>query len=156
VKPTIKCLRALRHGNTGFALAELLLVLGLTGIMAGSAVPGIHRIQQEWSLWGSTRLVESSLLWARTHAIAANDSLAFIIDEGGRRCYWVTPNGTRFEYSVRQLPAGVSIIQAPKKPLRFYQHGNAVPAGTFVIRGQAGTYRVIVSVMGRVRVVRDP
>jgi Tfp pilus assembly protein FimT len=148
--------RAPNRDHPGFALAELLLVVGLIGVMAGGAVPGIHRMHLEWDLWGATRLVESSLLWARTHAISTNDSLVFIIDEGGRRIYWTAADGSRFENTVRRLPSGVSIIGSPKKPLRFYQHGNAVPAGTFVIQSGVGTYRVIVSVMGRIRVVRDP
>jgi Tfp pilus assembly protein FimT len=135
---------------------ELLLVLGLMGIIASGAAPGIHRINQEWALWGSVRLVESSLLWARTHAIAVNDSLTFVIDQEGRRFYWLTPDGMCYENSMRYLPAGVRIIQSPRKPLRFYQHGNAAPAGTFVIEGPAGRYRVVVSIMGRIRVLRDP
>jgi prepilin-type N-terminal cleavage/methylation domain-containing protein len=139
----------------GFGLVELLIVLGLTGILAASAVPGIHRINQEWALWGGARLLESSLLWARTHAIAANDSLVLVIDAGGRRFYWQDPSGARYDYSVRNFPAGVRIVQSPRRPLRFFQHGNAVPAGTFVIQGEAGVYRVVVSVRGRIRVQRD-
>lgn len=144
------------HLAAGFSLVELALVLGLMGIVAGSAAPGIHRINQEMALRGSVRLVESSLLWARTHAIATNDSLVFIIDQDGRRFHWQTPEGKRYENSVRILPAGISIISSPRRPLRFYQHGNAAPAGTFVIQGPAGTYRVVVSVMGRIRIQRDP
>ncbi len=141
--------------NIGTGLVELLVVLGLMGVMAGGAVPGAHRIRQEWTLWGGARLVESSLLWARGHAITANDSLTFIIDPGGRCFYWLSPDGSRYESSVRYLPSGVSIVKSPAKPLRFFQHGNAVPAGTFVIEGEAGLYRVVVSALGRVRVVRD-
>lgn len=133
----------------------MLIVLGLVGVMAGGASPGVHRIRQEWALWGSAHLVESSLLWARAHAIASNDSLTFIIDLNGSRFYWLAPDGTRYDNSIHNLPPGVSIVKSPLKPLRFFQHGNAVPAGTFVVQGQAGTYRVVVSVMGRVRVVRQ-
>jgi hypothetical protein len=122
--------------------------------MAAGAVPGAQRIRQEWELWGSAHLVESSLLWARAHAIATNDSLIFIIDQNGSRFYWIEPGGTRYEDSVHYLPAGIRIIQSPQKSLRFYQHGNAVPAGTFVLQGPPGTYRVIVNMMGRVRVLR--
>jgi Tfp pilus assembly protein FimT len=136
-------------------LVEVIIVLGLLGIMAGSAVPGIHRINQEWALWGSAHMLETSLLWARNHAIAANDSLILMVDQDGRCFYWQDPGGTRYESSVRYFPAGVRIVQSPRRPLRFYQHGNAVPAGTFVIQGSAGTYRVVVNVMGRVRVQRD-
>ena len=133
----------------------MLIVLGLIGIMAGGAAPSLHRMNQEWALYGGVRLIESSLLWGRMHAIAANDSLIFTIDDNGRRFYWLDPSGTRYENSVCYLPPGVFIIQSPRKPLRFFQHGNAVPAGTFVIQGPTGTYRVVVSVAGRVRVQRD-
>jgi Tfp pilus assembly protein FimT len=139
----------------GVGLVEVIIVLGLLGIMAGSAAPGIHRINQEWALWGGAHMLETSLLWARNHAIAANDSLVLMIDQDGRRFYWQDPAGTRYESSVRYFPAGVRIVQSPRRPLRFYQHGNAVPAGTFVIQGSAGTYKVVVNVMGRVRVQRD-
>jgi Tfp pilus assembly protein FimT len=140
---------------SGVGLVEVLVVLGLLGVMAGGAVPGMHRINQEWALLGGTRLVEGSLLWARTHAISANDSLIFVIDEDGRRFYWLGPDGSRFESSVRYMPAGIRITSSPRKPLRFYQHGNAAPSGTFVVEGAAGIYRVVVSVLGRIRVQRD-
>ncbi len=144
-----------RHDSPGQGLVELLVVLGLAGILAGGAVPGIRRISREWELWGCAHMLENSLQWARMHAISANDSLALIIDEDGRRFYWTDPEGRRYENSVRTLPAGVRIASSPRRPLRFYQHGNAVPAGTFVVQGAAGSYRVIVNVAGRIRMQRD-
>ncbi len=140
--------------SRGFGLIEVLVVLGLAGVAAGTAVPGIHRMQQEWSLWGGTHMLETSLLWARGYAISSNDAMVLIIEPDGRGFHWQDPGGARYSLSARQLPAGVRIVQAPKRPLRFYQHGNAVPAGTFVLQNEVGTYRVIVSVMGRVRVAR--
>jgi prepilin-type N-terminal cleavage/methylation domain-containing protein len=139
----------------GFGLLELVIVLGLIAIIAASAVPGMHRINQEWALWGGARLLESSLLWARTHAIAANDSLALMIDNGGARFYWQDPTGARYQSSIRLLPAGVRITQAPRRPVCFFPRGNAVPAGTFVVQGATGSYRVVVSALGRIRVQRN-
>jgi type II secretory pathway pseudopilin PulG len=139
----------------GIGVVEVLVVLALLGVMAGGAVPGVHRINQEWALLGGTRMIESSLLWARMRAIAANDSLAFIIEQEGKLFYWREPDGTKISSTEHWLPAGIRIISSPKKPLRFYQHGNAVPAGTFVVQGAAGTYRVIVNVQGRIRIQRD-
>lgn len=150
-----KRLKRRSYRQSGASLIEVLVVLGLVGIMATGAAPGIHRINREWALFGGTRMVESSLLWARTHAISANDWMSFIIDDGGRRFYWLDPEGTRYEASVRYLPPGVRITQFPRRPLRFFQHGNAVPAGTFVIQGEAGTYKVVVSALGRIRVERS-
>ncbi len=146
---------AFSHRSRGQGVVELLVVLGLAGIVAGGAAPGIRRISQEWELWGSAHMLETSLQWARLHAISSNDSLALMIDENGRRFYWVDAGGVRYDNSVRQLPAGVRIVQSPRRPLRFYQHGNAVPAGTFVVQGAAGTYRVVVNVGGRIRMQRD-
>jgi type II secretory pathway pseudopilin PulG len=139
----------------GFALLELVFVSGLIAIMAAIALPGMKRINQEWTLWGGTRLLESSLLWARAHAITANDSLSLVVDSEGYRIYWQDSAGTRYLGSIRTLPAGVRITQAPRRPLCFFPRGNAVPAGTYVVQGQAGSYRVIVSAMGRVRVMRN-
>jgi Tfp pilus assembly protein FimT len=145
----------MRRDEAGVGLVEAAVVLGLIGILAGAAVPGIHHIRQEWALWSGARLLESSLLWARMHAIATNDSLVLIIEDGGGGFHWEEPGGARYELSARRFPAGVRVIQSPRRPLRFYQHGNAAPAGTFVLAGEAGRYRVVVSFLGRVRVERN-
>jgi len=145
----------LTRNSSGTGVVEMLVVLGLLSIMAGAAAPGAQRMHQEWVLWGSTHALESSLLWARTHAISQNDSLALIVESGGKRYYWQDPDGGRYDYSVRDLASGVAIVQSPRRPLTFFPRGTAVPAGTFVVQSQAGTYRVVVSVMGRVRVQRD-
>jgi type II secretory pathway pseudopilin PulG len=145
----------MKHCARGYGLLELVIVLGLVAIITAAAVPGVHRIQQEWALWGGAHLVESSLQWARTHAISANDSLSFMIDRNGTRIGWQDPGGTRFHSSTRVLPPGVRIAQAPRRPVCFFPRGNAVPAGTFVVQGAAGSYKVVVSSMGRIRVQRD-
>jgi len=145
----------MKHCARGYGLLELVIVLGIVAIITAAAVPGIHRINQEWALWGGARLVESSLLWARTHAISANDSLSFMIDSNGTRICWQDPGGARFHSSTRILPPGVRIAQAPRRPVCFFPRGNAVPAGTFVVQGAAGSYKVVVSSMGRIRVQRN-
>jgi Tfp pilus assembly protein FimT len=133
----------------------MLVVIFLIGIMAAVAVPGIHRIRLEWELWGGAHLLENSLFWARTHAITSNDSLILCVEEEGRVFYWTDPDGSRFDLSLRRLPPGVRIVQSPSRQLRFYQHGNAAPAGSFVIQGNAGSYRVVVSILGRIRLQRE-
>ena len=140
--------------DRGYSLLEMAVVLGLLAIIVAGALPGIGRIHQEWALWGGTRLLENSLLWGRIYAVSSNDSLVLAIDPAGRSWCWQDAGGNRYENSVRDLPAGVAIIQTPRRPLRFYQHGNAAPAGTFVVQGKAGSYRVVVSIMGRIRVER--
>ncbi len=128
------------------------MTLTLTGIVLTAAVPGVHRMTQSFALIGAGRIVETSLQWGRSHSISANTSLAFMVDEDGKRIYWAdSRSGDRFDGSVRHLPGSARITSSPKRPLRFYQKGNAVPAGTFVIQNDAGTFRVIVSPAGRIR-----
>ncbi len=141
---------------TGFTLVECLVTLTLAGVVLTAAVPGVQRMTQSFALMGATRMVEVSLQWGRSHAIAGNTSLAFIVDTDGKSFCWVDGrSGERFEGTVRFLPARVQITSSPKRPLRFYQKGNAVPAGTFVIQGDAGTFRVVVNPAGRIRTQKD-
>jgi Tfp pilus assembly protein FimT len=121
-----------------------------------ASLPNFTRLHQEWALWGGARLVESSLQWGRAHAVTANTSMVFIVADEGREFYWLDGySGEKFVSSHCILPGQIRISASPRKPLRFYQHGNAVPAGTFVIEGQNGQYRVIVNAGGRIRVQRN-
>jgi len=101
-------------------------------------------------------MMEASLQWGRNYAISSNTSTALIVGSDGRRFYWTDARtGERYGASERHLPGQVRISSSPRRPLRFYQRGNAVPAGTFVIQGEGGSYRVIVSPAGRIRTQKD-
>jgi type II secretory pathway pseudopilin PulG len=140
----------------GYSLAELVLVLACIAILISAAVPNITRLQDEWALLGGARILEASLQWGRMHAIAANTSLLFEVDSVRQEFCWADPvSGDHYENSVRLLPRGVRILSAPKRPLRFFPHGNAAPAGTFDLAGDAGSYSVIVTPGGRIRIQRN-
>jgi Tfp pilus assembly protein FimT len=140
----------------GFGLTELVVAVACMSLLVGVAVPNLHRLTQEWNLWGAAHLLESALQWGRMYAISANTSVVLQIDHGGARFYWADPR-TRaaYESSIRNLPAGVRIVSSPRRPLRFFPRGNAAPAGTIVVRGKAGQYRVVVNPAGRIRVQRE-
>ncbi len=142
--------------SKGYGLVELVIALACAAVVIASAVPDLFRLQKEWELWGGARLLESSLQWGRMHAIAANTSVVFQIDGGQRSFYWVDPLSKEpYAGSVRYLPGQVKIVKYPSKPLRFYPHGNAAPAGTYVLEGEAGSYSVIVAPGGRIRIERN-
>ncbi len=138
--------------SEGHSLVELLCVLACAAILLTVSVPNMAHLRQAWSLWGSARVLEASLQWGRMRAIAANAPVLFQIDESRQRFYWEDPaTGHPYEGSVRNLSRGVRIIKYPKRPLRFYQHGNAAPAGTYILENQAGSYSVVVTPGGRIR-----
>ena len=145
-----------RWSSAGFSLAEVAIVLACASILMAASLPNLNRLHQEWALWGSARLLESSLQWGRAHAVSANTSMVFTVADEGRGFYWLDGySGEKYERSHCILPGDVRISSSPRKPLRFYQHGNAVPAGTFVVEGRTGQYRVIVNPGGRIRVQRN-
>ena len=140
----------------GYSLIECLIVISCAGILVTIAAPHTQRMRQAWALWGGTTAIVYSLQWGRMHAVSSNTSMLFSVSEDGREYCWIDPeNGERYADSKHSLPDTVRIESAPKRPLRFYQHGNAVPAGTYVIQGKAGSYSVIVSPGGRIRVSRN-
>jgi hypothetical protein len=142
--------------SEGYSLAELLAVIACASILLAAALPNIARLQSEWALWGNARILEASLQWGRMHAIASNASLLFEVDDSRQRFCWVDPeSGESYSGSVRYLSHGVHIIACPKRPLRFYQHGNAAPAGTYMLAGKAGSYSVVVSPGGRIRIQKN-
>ncbi len=140
----------------GVTVVEALITLLCSAVLLGMAVPNLHRLQQRWALWGAAQVLDMSLQWGRMYAVSANAPLRFEIDSGGRGFHWSDPeSGERYEATVRVLPPGVRITGSPSQPLRFYQRGNAVPAGTYVLTGSTGSYRVIVNPAGRIRVQRN-
>jgi hypothetical protein len=142
----------LRSTDEAVSLLELAIVLACAAVILTLALPSADHIFQEWRLLGAARLMETSLLWGRMHAITGNQPLLFKIEPDGRGYYWMDATTLQqFGSSVRTLPGKIRIVHAPRRPLRFFQHGNAAPAGSYVLRGAAGEYRVVVSPAGRIR-----
>lgn len=140
----------------GYSILECLMVLSIIIILATIAVPNFRRLGQEWTLWGTARSIESSLQWGRMHAISSNTPILFnVFDSGSRYCWVDAASGEKYANTAHMLPHNIQIESAPGRPLRFYQYGNAVPAGTYVIRGEAGSYSVVVSPGGRIRIQRN-
>jgi Tfp pilus assembly protein FimT len=139
-------------GEFGYSLIELVIVLACATIMIAIALPSFSQFQREWALWGNAHSVENALQWGRMHAIASNAPILFEVSENGSRYGWIDPeSGASYSESFRFLTHGVRITSSPKRSLRFYPQGYAVPAGTYVIQADTGSYSVIVSPGGRIR-----
>ncbi len=147
---------ASRNSCEGMSLLELMMVFSCTVVLLAIAVPNFNKLLQEWTLWGAAHTLETSLRWGRLQAITANSAMMFVVAEEGKSYYWADPeSGARFERTVTCIPARVRLTGFPRRPLRFYPRGNAAPAGTYTLEGEAGTYRVVVSFVGRIRIQRD-
>jgi type II secretory pathway pseudopilin PulG len=148
--------RITAQSSGGHSLVELLVVLTCAAILLSMAIPNLARMHQEWILWGSVHSVEASLFWGRMHAISSNTPLVFEISEDKKSYYWADPeSGAPLITSVHTMPVGTRMAAYPKRSLRFYPRGNAVPAGTYTIEGESGSYSVVVSPGGRIRTQRN-
>jgi len=151
-----------RHGivvdneTAGYSLSELLIVVACTTILLASGMPGVARLHHDWTLWGAAKTLETSMQWGRMHAIAYNAPVIFHTDDVRQEFCWVdAASGETYAASLRRLPHGIRIVAAPRRPLRFYPHGNAVPAGTYTLAGDSGSYSVVVSPGGRIRTQKN-
>lgn len=139
----------------GFSLVEATVLSACAMLVLLASVPAVERLHQAWSLRAGTCLVESTLQWGRLHAITANASLMLEVDPAGKSTAWRDPeSGSAYDTAACHLPSDVRIVSAPSKPLRFFPRGNAAPAGSYVLKNRAGSYRVVVSPAGRIRVER--
>ena len=141
-----------KNNAHGFSLPELLIVAAIAAIIAAFTAPGFVRIQKGLSLWGSARMVETSLQWGRMRAISSNAPVLFEVGEDGEGFIWRDPSTDEsFETTARFLNSGTRIASSPRTPLRFYPRGNAVPSGTYRVEGETGSYSIIVTPGGRIR-----
>jgi Tfp pilus assembly protein FimT len=143
-------------GRAGATLVEVVIVLACAGILAIGAAPNFEKLRHEWNLWVAAHMLESTLQWGRMHAISSNSAVTVQVSSDGRSYQCADANtGERIDASVRHMPSAVRITGSPRTPLRFFQRGNAAPAGTYTLQGPAGQYRVIVNIAGRIRIQRD-
>ena len=141
-----------KNNHAGFSLTELLIVLTVTAIIISFAVPGFARILKVWSLWGSARMVETSLQWGKMRAITSNSPVLFEVAEDGQRFMWRDPaTGDIFATTARYMNSGTRIVSSPQTPLRFYPRGNAAPGGAYKVEGETGSYSIVVAPGGRIR-----
>jgi len=137
----------------GFSLIECAIAITCAATLLLAAVPAVEHIHQAWALWTGTCLMETTLQWGRFHSISANASLMLEVNAEGTVAAWRdTEAGSVYGERVHYMPRGVRIVSAPSKPLRFFPRGNAAPAGSYVLNNGAGSFRVVVSPAGRIRV----
>lgn len=75
-----------RHLEGGFTLVEVLLVVGLVGVLTGVAVPSLRKLAHSSALTSATNDVFSALLLARSEAIKHNSRVSLCKSEAGDAC----------------------------------------------------------------------
>lgn len=165
--------RNVRHytRQAGLTLVEAMVALGVSAVVAGTAVPGFQASIALRDLDGVAAQMETDIALARSAAVAANRTLriSFGNDATGT-CYVVHSGsagdcvcsgdglpvctGSALAWRSVSLPSGrpVSLTSNVRSMLIDPDKGTVTPTGTVRVAGNSGKgVNVVVNIMGRVR-----
>jgi prepilin-type N-terminal cleavage/methylation domain-containing protein len=143
--------------RSAFTLFELLVVLALLAIVAGTATLFYPAILANWRLDAAARQVVLDLQRVRLQAIAEGVShrLRFSLQVGTYRFQRRVKQTYEDDAPVASLPPGVTVAacSAVSSSITFHPRGHAGTFGTITLLGATGRQRqVIVDMVGRARI----
>jgi len=155
----------------GFTLIEACIVIAVTALVTGAAVPGLQAVLEGRRLSGAATLLATDIQYVRTEALARNrplrlsfhadgDSACYVIHTGtAAQCTCATEGAALCSEGAEQiktvhLPASERVgLQANVASVLFDPlHCTSTPAGTLREIGTQGReVRHVINIMGRVR-----
>ncbi|MCR4321217.1 MAG: GspH/FimT family protein [Candidatus Brocadiaceae bacterium] len=71
------------HTQEGFSLIEIIIVMVIIGVLAGTAIPVYIGMGPSIRLSGATRQIMGDLMWARMRAISENNDYVIVFGSAG-------------------------------------------------------------------------
>jgi len=132
-----------KQGNAGFTLVELMVVIGIIGLIAVMSIPNFNRYLNNWRLNGEAQQFASALRKARSIAVMKNIDVVFTFDRANDT-YWYFEDADRdgnldsnelqsetYEMSPRVTIAAYTLSN---QTLTFGSKGNTRESGTITLR----------------------
>jgi Tfp pilus assembly protein FimT len=139
-------------------LAEVVAALLVLALLAGVAAPGVNAALEGYRAGGAVAELYGAVHLTRARARTAGVMHALVLDPAGRTFRVVEdPGGTaRTVEGPHRLVDGA--IATSNAVIRFSPKGFAVPAGTITVRSGGETRRLVVNLLGRIRIAlgEDP
>jgi Tfp pilus assembly protein FimT len=145
-----------KRGARGIALVELALVLSLTGLGVGVAGPVVGRALDGFRVIGAAQDLYGAIHLTRARARSRGVMHALVIATDGRsfRVVEDPANAQATVFGPHVFTDGVTAFG--NTTIRFSPKGFAVPFGTITVRAGDETRRLVVNLLGRVRVDATP
>lgn len=147
-------LRGMRAESAGFSLIEILIVVALIAVLAGTAAPIVAEGVRQFAINSAGQQVASTIRTARFQAVARNTGLRVRFNYPAAGQYQVVDTASVAVGDVQLLPTGISF--GASTDLDISTAGRVTTAGTpltiVVTNGTAEHDRTItVSASGRVQ-----
>ncbi|HEV8673251.1 MAG TPA: GspH/FimT family pseudopilin [Methylomirabilota bacterium] len=140
------------RGARGVTLVELALVLAITTLGIGLAAPAVGRSLDSFRVAAATQDLYGAIHLTRAHARWRGVMHALVIERDGRT-FRIVEDPTRSPRTVfGPQPLGDGVVASGNSTIRFSPKGFAVPFGTITVRAGDETRRLVVNLLGRVRV----
>jgi Tfp pilus assembly protein FimT len=133
-------------------MAEVVVVVFVIALLVGIAIPTVGAALDDYRGHGATADLFAALHRTRARARATGVTHGLLLDGDGRAFRIVADPGGGAETveGPRELVDGA--VAAQNAPIRFSPKGFAIPAGTITIRSGSDVRRVVVNLLGRVRI----
>ncbi len=140
------------RGQRGVTLVELGTVLAVLAVGIGLVVPALGRAVPALRTRGAADDVYAAVHLTRQRARTTRVMHALVIERDGHAFRIVEDPGGRDRTVVGPAALVDEVVASENTTIRFSPNGYAVPAGTITVRSGGEVRRVVVSLLGRVRV----
>ena len=151
--------RIRNHSQSGFTLTEILVVVGIIGVMLLFSLPAIAERYKGYRVRTMANELSSDLRAARHTAITRRADVDFTVrDEGDSPANQYNYTNSKGIVRLVDMPEGIVITSAPASAITFERNGSLDgSAATIVLESQVSSdridqYTVNISIVGMVTV----
>jgi len=142
---------AIKMGNRGFTLIEMVIVMAILAIGLSIAIPGFNLIGRANAVKAEVRGLKNVLAKTRMDAVERNQSLTSTIDTTNKRCVVTDAGGATLSTTDFN---DVQLTVSPSSPIVWDSKGMADNTYTIGFVGNAATYSLIVSAAGNIQIIK--
>jgi prepilin-type N-terminal cleavage/methylation domain-containing protein len=142
---------AMRKGQRGVTLVEVIVVLAVLAILIVGAAPTVGAALEGYRAGGATADLYAAVHLTKARARALDVTHALVLEPDGRGFRIVADPGGPAETVDGPHPLVDGAVATSNVTIQFSSKGFAVPAGTITIRSGGETRRIVVNILGRAR-----